>query len=94
MSETILDRQDIFIAVADELYRAYNKHGKEKWGRHEFYAILEEEVDEVWDLIKRDRPLTDVVPEIIQVMAVCVRYLETGDRYRGIISTDTLGVKK
>ncbi|GEM_PF-6253003 len=62
--------------------RAYAKHGREQWGRHEFYAILEEELDEVWENIKKDKPQTELVEEILQVAAVALRYLETGDRYR------------
>ncbi len=79
----IVDRSAIWMQIESELDRAYKKHGKEKWGRHEFYAILKEEVDEVWDSIKRDAPQDYLFMEIIQVAAVCARYLETGDRYRG-----------
>ncbi len=34
--------------IAEELGRAYAKHGCVPWGRHEFYAILLEEVEELW----------------------------------------------
>jgi NTP pyrophosphatase (non-canonical NTP hydrolase) len=76
-----LSRQTIRYDIDAELNRAYAKHGKEKWGRHEFYAILLEEVDELWDAIKTDRPLTEVHTEAIQVAAVVIRWLETGERY-------------
>ena len=76
-----IERTTIINDVLIELERAYKKHGKDKWGRHEFYAILKEEVDEVWDGIKQDIPLDEVVKEITQVICVCIRYLETGDRY-------------
>jgi NTP pyrophosphatase (non-canonical NTP hydrolase) len=68
-------------AVITELERAYSKHGKDQWGRHEFYAILKEEVDELWDAIKADSPIGEVEKEAIQVAAMVFRYLETGDRY-------------
>jgi integrase len=68
-------------AIDAELSNAYAKHGKEQWGRHEFYAILKEEVDELWDAIKRDLPQDQVVHEAIQVATMIFRYLETGDRY-------------
>lgn len=71
--------------IGRELDRAYEKHGTEAWGRHEFYAILQEEVDEVWDSIKADRPLDELAKEAIQVAAMVVRYLETNDRYQGPI---------
>jgi hypothetical protein len=78
-------RHHLFTAIDNELNRAYEKHGSEPWGRHEFYAIVKEEVDEMWDDIKGDAPLMDVALEAIQVAAMCIRYLETGDRYQGPI---------
>ena len=71
--------------VVAELARAYDKHGTEPWGRHEFYAILLEEVDELWAEIKKggtepfDREKME--KELIQVAAMTLRYFETGDRY-------------
>lgn len=75
-------RADLIVRLSDELKRAYEKHGCEPWGRHEFYAILLEEVEEVWDAIKRDLPQAELEKEIVQVAAMCFRYFETGDRYR------------
>ena len=69
-------------AVMDELRSAYAKHGIGQWGRHEFYAVLKEEVDEVWQDIKTDAPQEKLMKEIVQVAAMCLRYAETGDRYR------------
>ena len=77
-----MDRQHFFIFVNDEVERAYAKHGKDSWGRHEFYGVIKEEVDEMWDDIKADAPQDQLTKEIIQVAAMCLRYLETGDRYR------------
>lgn len=69
-------------AVSDEVKRAEAKHGTEQWGRHEFYGILAEEVDEVLDNIKANESQKSLEKEIIQVAAVCLRYLQTRDRYR------------
>jgi hypothetical protein len=69
-----------FDKIVDELEYAYSKHGRERWGRHEFYAILKEEVDELWDDIKADAPQAKVEKEAIQIAAMVFRYLETGDR--------------
>lgn len=77
----VLDLLGPLADVRRELDHAYAKHGTEQWGRHEFYAILKEEVDELWDAIKADEPLDRVRAEAIQVAAMPVRYLETGDRY-------------
>lgn len=75
-------RAGLFDRISAELTRAYGKHGAEPWGRHEFYAILLEEVDELWEAIKRDEPQERVEAELVQVAAMCFRYFETGDRYR------------
>jgi hypothetical protein len=74
---------DPLVQVRQELNQAYAKHGREPWGRHEFYGILKEEVDELWDDIKSDAPIDNVLREALQVAAMCARYLETGDRYWG-----------
>lgn len=78
-------RSEFEFRVAEELDRAYVKHGNEQWGRHEFYGILAEEFRELETAIFTDKPMTDVVSELVQVAAMCVRYYETGDRY-GYIS--------
>ena len=78
---SIIPRDEIIASICKELDRAYAKHGKRLWGRHEFYAILLEEVDEAWENIKADGPRDELVKEIIQIAAMCVRYLEIGDRY-------------
>lgn len=76
-------REDFFGAMAKELDYAYAKHGKELWGRHEFASILREEFDELWDDIKADAPTEQLLMEVVQVAAMCLRYAETGDKRRG-----------
>lgn len=63
--------------VADEIDRAYAKHGKPYWGRHEWWGILKEEVDELWDEIKADSDPGELLEELIQVAAMCLRFAET-----------------
>lgn len=75
-------RKALFAAIERELDRAYAKHGSAQWSRHEFYGILLEEVDELWDAIKSDEPQARVEEELLQVAAMCVRYYETRDRNR------------
>lgn len=70
-------RSDFFDLMEMELSRAYAKHGSAPWSRHEFYAILLEEVEEAWIDIKRDAPDIDLLKEIVQVAAMCARYVET-----------------
>lgn len=75
-------RADFLARIVSEADRAYLKHGDEQWGRHEFYGVIAEEFDEMWDDIKSDAPQEDLEKEIVQVAAMCLRYLETRDRYR------------
>lgn len=84
-------RDEIFRLICAEIDRAYSKHGTLQWGRHEFYAITKEEFDEVWDDIKSDAPQEQLVKEIIQVAAMCIRYLETKDRYREPLPSSPAG---
>ena len=78
------DHRDQFLnAMMSELDHAYQKHGADPWGRHEFYGVLKEEVDELWESIKKDHPIQDVLREAMQVAAMCLRYAETPDRYLG-----------
>lgn len=75
------NRARFIAAVLDQLDHAYSKHGSELWSRHEFYGILKEEVDEVFDNIKQNGSKEDLIAEMIQVAATCLRYAESLDRY-------------
>lgn len=74
-------RAHFIAAMMEELNKAYAKHGCEAWSRHEMYAILQEEVDEVWDNIKCNGDKDNLIKELIQVACVCLRYAESIDRY-------------
>ena len=93
-SSELVRRRAIVEAISKELDRAYSKHGRDQWGRHEFYAILKEEVDELWDAIKADHPQSQVVMEAVQVAAMCFRYLETKDRYREPSNAELSGSRR
>ncbi len=60
--------------VRIELYRATEKFGPMK-SPHEGYAILKEEVDELWDEIKSDNSLFSQRGEAIQIAAMAIRYI-------------------
>jgi hypothetical protein len=70
-------REAIVDCIAVELCRAYKKHGRAPWSRHEFYGVILEEFEEMWDDIKADAPDEKLDKEIIQVAAMCIRFLET-----------------
>jgi hypothetical protein len=65
--------------------------GREKWGvhnsAHEAYAVLLEEVDELWDHVKTkqdNRSLIEMRKEAIQVAAMALRFaVEVCDEERG-----------
>jgi NTP pyrophosphatase (non-canonical NTP hydrolase) len=62
--------------VFDELQKAYAKFGKQQASPHEGYAVLQEEVDELWDEIKADRGrLPTARKEAVQAAAMAVRYI-------------------
>lgn len=78
------DELEVFRALISKgLAKAYAKHGRDSWGRHEMYGILLEEFDELWDEIKTDAPQERVLEEIVDIAVVLFRYWQTGDRYRG-----------
>jgi hypothetical protein len=76
-----MTRDDIFIKISNELERAYSKHGKAEWARHQFYGIVTEEYLEMQTEIFKggEIPFDEqkMIKEIIHTAAMCVRYLET-----------------
>jgi hypothetical protein len=70
------DIVDVLEEVHDEVHRARNKHPTPFNSPHEGFAILKEEVDELWETIKADGGWTDAArKEAVQVAAMAVRYL-------------------
>lgn len=73
-----MTREDFLKAVSAEVDRARTLYPKFN-SIHEGYAVLLEEVDELWDLIRAsklivaDRHMRD---EAIQVAAMAVRFVE------------------
>lgn len=61
--------------VANEVMKAMEKH-RPMNSLHEGKAVIEEELDELWDEIKERRPdLVEVRKESIQVAAMAVRLI-------------------
>lgn len=61
--------------VSLELGKAYSKFPEKQASRHEGYAVLLEEVDELWDSIKQNQPKSIVREEAIQVAAMAIRLI-------------------
>jgi hypothetical protein len=65
----------VIYLVRNELERAMAKHSP-MVSPHEGYAVLKEEVDELWDRVKRDDGRSGgAVHEAIQVAAMGLRYV-------------------
>lgn len=63
-------------SVRCELARARQKHGP-MHSHHEAYAVLLEELDEVWQEVKSQQPdPRRILSELIQVGAICQRWAE------------------
>ena len=64
--------------VKDELAKARKKHGP-MLSIHEGYAVILEELDEVWDEVKKktkDRDLDNLLIELIQVSSMAQKMAE------------------
>lgn len=69
------DLKDIAGAVVAEVERATRMYGSFN-SAHEGYAVLKEEVDELWDEIKNKRPDNSLMEkEAIQVAAMAIRFV-------------------
>lgn len=64
---------DAVASIIAEFYRAESKH-KPMNSHHEAYAVIQEEVDEMWDDIKADRK-ADALKEAVQVGAMAMRFI-------------------
>lgn len=65
---------DIGTEACQELERATEKYGPFA-SSHEGYAVLKEEVDELWDAIKRNESPQKKREEAIQVAAMALRFV-------------------
>jgi hypothetical protein len=64
--------------VLEELQRAVAKHPRSFNSSHEGYAVILEELDELWDEVKRqsdDRSYARMRKEAVQVGAMALRFI-------------------
>ncbi len=65
--------------IADELARARRKHPKPQHSSHEGFAVLLEEVDELWEEVRaqtEERSYAKMRKEAIQIAAMALRFVE------------------
>lgn len=60
--------------VIQELHKAMTKHPNPMRSTHEGWAVIREELDEMWDEVRADRPDL-ALKEAKQVAAMGLRYL-------------------
>ena len=77
MMGELQDAADLFLDLAQaELERAREKHPRRQASLHEGFAVLQEEVDEVWESVKAHTAEEDphwVLVELLQVAAMACR---------------------
>lgn len=73
--ESLMTLDEILEAVRQEVLTATSKYGPFN-SAHEGYAVLQEEVDELWDEIKANRGYSsEANDEAKQIAAMAVRYM-------------------
>lgn len=89
---TIEEATDLALSLIESAARrATEEHGNYN-SLHEFYAVLLEETDELWDEIKKrheSREPEAIAREIIDVAAVAVRGLAELLMHEGVVSVVT-----
>lgn len=76
---------DLIAAITAEVERA-KRHGEFFASLHEAYAVILEEVDEVWDITRqkrRERDELELRKEFIQIAAMAVKALNSMDNFIG-----------
>ena len=71
-------QNNIYFEIADEIKLAQSKYGAFN-SSHEGYAVIKEEVDELWDMVKASKVsfADDLMKkECIQIAAMAVRFVE------------------
>ncbi|SFW16281.1 hypothetical protein [Chitinophaga sancti] len=62
--------------IDDEINRAKTKFKEVKFNSaHEGFAVLKEEVDELWDEVKKDGSKERMRAEAVQVAAMAIRFI-------------------
>jgi 1-aminocyclopropane-1-carboxylate deaminase/D-cysteine desulfhydrase-like pyridoxal-dependent ACC family enzyme len=70
--------KDLLKEIEEELKRARQVYHSFH-SNHEGYAVLKEEVDELWDLVKQNKSVqadNSMRKECIQIAAMAIRFIE------------------
>lgn len=74
MEQRLKALDDALAAVRREYLRAVEKFPSFNSG-HEGYAVIKEELDELWDDVKANAPRQQAKKEAIQIAAMAIRYV-------------------
>lgn len=75
----------VLLAIDDEVERA-KVHGERFTSLHEAYAVILEELDEVWDICRqkrKDRDTAALRKELVQLGAMAVKALNSMENFAG-----------
>lgn len=89
IEEKIIAMRRVLRMVEEECVRAWTKHPIGFHNAHEGFAVLKEEVDELWDEVKGDTAYThDGMLEAVQTAAMGVRFVvELHDHPKAVPAT-------
>lgn len=68
--------------VVTQVAKIDEKHGRTYASRHEMHSVLREELDELWDEVRKNGSRERVRAELIDVMCVALRALRQLDEER------------
>ncbi len=68
--------QSTIQAIDQELIEASEKFPGSFCSKHEGYAVLLEETEELWDLVKRNGSGSEMYNEAKQVAAMAIRFMQ------------------
>lgn len=72
-----IQRMEVVQDIAEEVERSIAKHGDFNQSAHQGYAVILEEVNELWDEIKAQVPdKVKMRKEAVQIAAMCVKFIE------------------
>lgn len=84
-SRPLVPYSDVCADVLAELHRA-ERHGASFASLHEAYAVILEELDEVWDITKqkrKNRSESELLKELVQVAAMAIKAIESMGNFVG-----------
>lgn len=81
------DNSGPYASIQNELYSGYMKGFEQQFNSaHEAYAVILEELDEFWELVRqkrRDRKPEEIKKELVQIGAMVIKALQSIENMTG-----------